>query len=192
MIAALAVLAGCSATAPSESAPDAVPEAGATAMTTSECLVDRTWNLDVQDLGEQVRAQLDETGMPTLNLVADGGMTLEFFSDQIANSVGDVTFTIAIQPDDVPAATLEQRQYGSGVGPWAWQGADSDVVIFSDWESDWVIEATMRIEGSSVEVPFDLPPSLTDGEAMTVTCIGDTLTTFTEGNPFIRYWTTTD
>jgi hypothetical protein len=27
---------------------------------------------------------------------------------------------------------------------------------------------------------------------MTVACVGDTLTTFTEGNPFIRYWTTTD
>ena len=119
-------------------------------------------------------------------------MTLEFFSDNIANSVGDVTFVIAIQPDDAPAATLEQRQYGSGVGPWAWQSPDSDVVVFSDWESDWVVEATMRIEGSAAEVPFDLPPSLTDGEAMTVACIGDTLTTFTEGNPFIRYWTTTD
>lgn len=192
MLAAVVALAGCSATAPPDPGPAGPPGDEPVAVTTAECLVDRTWNLDVQDLGEQLRAQLDETGMPTLNLVADGGMTLEFFSDQVANSVGDVTFTIAIQPDDAPAATLEQRQYGSGVGPWAWQGADSDVVVFSDWESDWVVEATMRIEGSAAEVPFDLPSSLTDGEAMTVACVGDTLTTFTEGNPFIRYWTTTD
>lgn len=192
VIAVCAVLAACSAPPPSDRAPEAPPGDEPAALTTAECLIDRTWNLDVQDLGDQLRAQLEETGMPVLNLVADGEMTLEFFGDDIANAVGDVTFTIAIQPDDAPAATLEQRQYGSGVGPWAWLNAASDVVVFSEWESDWAVEATMRIEGSAAEVPFDLPPSLTDGESMTVTCVGDTLTTFTEGNPFIRYWTTAD
>jgi hypothetical protein len=190
--AAILVLAGCSATPATEPAPDTGTEDEPAAITTSECLVDRTWDLDVQDLGGQLRAQLEETGMPIVNLVADGAMTMEFFGDGIANSVGDVTFVIAIQPDGSPATTVEQRQYGSGVGPWAFERADSDVVVFSDWESDWVIEAKMMVGGSSAEAPFDLPPSLTDGEDMTVACVGDTLTTFTPGNPFIRYWTTSD
>jgi hypothetical protein len=190
--AALVVLTGCSASPPSEPGPDTAPGDEPATITTFECLVDRTWDLDVQDLGGQLRAQLDETGMPIVNLVADGEMTLEFFSDGIANSVGDVTFTIAIMPEDSPATTVEQRQYGSGVGPWAFESADSDNVVFSDWESDWVIEAKMLIGGSSAEAPFSLPPSLTDGEDMTVACVGDTLTTITPGNPFIRYWTTVD
>jgi hypothetical protein len=186
--AAAMLLAGCSSTPATEPAPDAGPSDEPVAITTDECLVDRTWNLDVQDLGGQVRAQLEDTGMPILNLVADGEMTLVFAGDGIANAVGDVTFVIAIQPDDAPASTLEQRQYGSGYGPWAWQAPDSDVVNFSGWESDWVIEAKMMVGGTSIEAPFDLPPSLTDGETMTVSCVGDTLTTTTDGNPFVRYW----
>lgn len=182
------VLAGCSATPPSESGPDPAPDDAPIAITTSECLVDRTWNLDVQDLGDQLRAQLDETGMPILNLVADGDMTMEFSSDAIANSVGDVTFAISIQPDDGPVSLVEQREYGSGVGPWEWEAPDSDVIVFHDWESDWVIEATMTVGGTSVESPFDLPPAFTEGESTTVSCVGDTLVTSTDGNSFVRYW----
>lgn len=186
--AGIVLLAGCASTPATEPTPDAPPGDEPVAITSDECLVDRTWSLDVQDLGGQLRAHLEETGMPIVNLVADGEMTLVFAGDGIANSVGDVTFAIAIQPDGAPATTVEQRQYGSGYGSWDWQTPDSDVVTFSDWESDFVIEATMMIEGSSAEVPFDLPPSLTDGETMTVSCVGDTLTTTTDGNPFIRYW----
>ena len=184
---ALIVLTGCGAPAaevPSEPAPGEEPDA----ITTSECLVDRVWNLDVQDLGTQLRAHLEETGMPILNLVADGEMTMEFSSDSIANSVGDVTFAISIQPTDSPVSLLEQREYGSGVGPWEWASPDSDVIEFHDWESDWVVEAKMTVGGTSVGSPFELPPSFTEGESTTASCVGDTLVTSTDGNPFIRYW----
>lgn len=185
-------LTGCSAEPPPAPGTETAPEGGSAPITTAECLVDRVWNLDVQDLGQQLREQLEETGMPILNIVADGEMTLVFYGDGIANTVGDVTFAIAIQPDDSPSSLLDQRQYGSGVGPWEWEGPESDVVLFSDWESDWVIEAEFTVGGTSLDAPFELPPSFTEGEAMTVSCVGDTLITFTEGNPFVRYWTASE
>jgi hypothetical protein len=46
----------------------------------------------------------------------------------------------------------------------------------------------MTVGGTSVGSPFVLPPSFTEGESTTASCIGDTLVTSTDGSPFIRYW----
>lgn len=156
------------------------------------CLVDRVWHLDVPDLAGQLAAQLQSTGMPVVSSEGTGQMTFIFSEDTLATTEGDVTFTVGVQQPDAPAMTVSQRQLGSAYGSWLWDGATPNLMAFEDWESTFTVDLTVSIEGTSVDIPLELPDPVAGGVNMTTTCVGDTLATNAEGSPFTQFWTTTD
>jgi hypothetical protein len=119
-------------------------------------------------------------------------MTFIFSDDTLVTSQGDVTFTIGVQQPDAPLMTVSQRQHGGGFGSWFWDGSTPNLMVFEDWENNYSTDLTISIEGSTVEVPIELPDPVAGGSNMTTTCVGDTLATNAEGSPFTQFWTTTD
>lgn len=190
---ALLALSGCSGGTPADDPPGAVEEVPAAktddgAGSPTECLIDRTWNVDVDDLAGQLLAQMQSLGSPAGSVDGSGSMTIMFAEETLVNTVVDLTFVMVLPMDDGPTVTVTQRQYGSGYGSWFWDGGTPNLVVFEDWVGEYDIDMTMAVEGVSVESPIDLPTSAAGGTDMTVTCVGDTLTTNPEGSPFIQRW----
>src|SRR5690554_4973425 len=185
------LLSGCSGTADEPPAPvDEIPAAEGDAGSGSPtgCLIDRTWNVDVDDLAGQLLTQMQELGSPATSVTGTGSMTIMFAEETLVNTVVDLTFVMVLPMEDGPTMTVTQHQYGSGYGSWFWDGGTPNLVVFEGWEGGYEVDMTMAIEGVSVEAPIDLPSSAAGGTDMVVTCSGDTLTTEPEGSPFIQRW----
>jgi hypothetical protein len=171
------LLSGCSGGAGDAPPPPEVPpaESDDRAGSPTACLIDRTWNVDVDDLAGQV-------------LTGTGSMTIMFAEESLVNTVVDVTFTMLLPMDDGPTMTITQHQYGSGYGSWLWDAGTPNLVVFEDWVGEYEVDMTMAMEGVAVEAPIDIPTSAAGGTDMTVTCEGSVLTTNAEGSPFIQIW----
>ncbi|HEU4807931.1 MAG TPA: hypothetical protein VFT01_06675 [Homoserinimonas sp.] len=194
-IGAIAILAltGCSGGTPAEDPPGPAEELPAAetedgAGSPTECLIDRTWNVDVDDLAGQMLTQMQALGSPATSVTGTGSMTIMFAEETLVNTVVDLTFVMVLPMEDGPTMTVTQHQYGSGYGSWFWDGGTPNLVVFEDWVGEYEIDMTMAMEGVAVESAIDLPSSAAGGTDMTVTCIGDTLTTGPEGSPFIQIW----
>lgn len=186
---ALLVLSGCSGGTDVVSPPE-VPAADSDDGTASPtaCLIDHTWNVDVEDLAGQVRSEMQSLGSPASSVTGTGSMTISFAEESLVTTVVDLTFTMLLPMDDGPTMTITQHQYGSGYGSWFWDAGTPNLVVFEDWVGDYEIDMTMAMEGVAVESPIDLPTSAAGGTDMTVTCQGRVLTTNAEGSPFIQIW----
>jgi hypothetical protein len=187
---ALLVLSGCSGGTDGASPAPEVPAAETDDVSASPtaCLIDRTWNVDVDDLAGQLLSEMQSLGSPATSVTGTGSMTIMFAEESLGNTVVDVTFTMLLPMDDGPTMTITQHQYGSGYGSWFWDGDAPNLVVFEDWVGDYEIDMTMAMEGVAVDSPIDLPTSAAGGTDMTVTCEGGLLTTNTEGSPFIQIW----
>ena len=190
---AVLALAGCSGGGPADdpgTPGDDVPAAETAEGTGSPtgCLVDRTWNVDVDDLAGQLLTQMQSLGSPATSVTGTGSMTIMFAEETLVTTAVDLTFVMVLPIEDGPSMTITQRQYGSGYGSWFWEGGAPNLVVFEDWVGDYEIDMTMAVDGTSVESPIDLPPSAAGGSDMTVTCRGDTLATVAEGSPFTQRW----
>jgi hypothetical protein len=185
------LLSGCSGTADEPPPPaDEIPaaEGDDDSGSPTGCLIDRTWNVDVDDLAGQLLTQMQELGSPATSVTGTGSMTIMFAEETLVNTVVDLTFVMVLPMEDGPTMTVTQHQYGSGYGSWFWDGGTPNLVVFEDWEGGYEVDMTMAMEGVSVEAPIDLPSSAAGGTDMVVTCAGDTLTTEPEGSPFIQRW----
>jgi|SRR5690554_371337 len=154
----------------------------------TECLIDRTWVVDVDDLSGQVLAEMQALGSPATSVTGEGTMTIMFAEEGLVTTVVDVTLVMLLPIDDGPTMTITQRQYGSGYGSWFWDSGTPNRVVFEDWVGDYEVDMTMAMEGVAVESPIDLPTSAAGGTDMTVTCEGRVLTTNADGSPFIHIW----
>jgi hypothetical protein len=189
---ALMALSGCAGGGPADDPPprDEVPAAETEdgGGSPTDCLIDRTWNVDVDDLAGQVLRQMQSLGSPATSVTGSGSMTIMFAEESLVNTVVDLTFVMVLPMEDGPTMTVTQHQYGSGYGSWFWDGGTPDLVVFEDWVGEYEIDMTMALEGVAVESPIDLPTSAAGGTDMTVTCVGDTLTTAPENSPFTQLW----
>jgi len=187
---ALVTLSGCAGGTDDSPEPPEAPasEADAGAGSPTACLIDKTWNVDVDDLAGQVLSQMQSLGSPATSVTGTGSMTITFAEESLVNTVVDLTFTMLLPMDDGPTMTITQRQYGSGYGSWFWESGSQNRVVFEDWVGDYEVDMTMAMEGVAVESPIDLPSSAAGGSDMMVTCEGSVLTTNPEGSPFIQIW----
>lgn len=185
-------LAGCTTPGVVEPAEPPAPPAEATLGDEgfpTGCLIDRVWSVDISDLANQLLTNMQSQGSSATSVTGSGEMTMLFAEDALVNAGADVTFTVQVPVADGAIMTGEQRQVGSGTGEWYWESARPGVVAFEGWEADYDIVMTMTLNGTVVNAPIELPSSGPDGTAMAVTCEGDTLTTQSDGSPFIQRWT---
>lgn len=182
----LLALAGCTSADPSS--PGGAPEEGATSTTTTSCLIDTAWQLDIDDMAAQLFVEMQDTGMPIVAVNGFGSHELQFAEEGLATNSVDVTFELVLAPSDAPTSVTQLRQFGSAYGDWAWI-ADSDRVAFSNWESDVKLEMSIEVSGVVTMLPTtDLPLTDTTGIDMAVSCSADGLETRPDGSPFIQRW----
>lgn len=189
-ILALFAVTGCATTAPGASE-GSEPGADTPASDTG-CLIDKTWQLDVDDMAAQLLTQMQGTGMPVVAVSGFGTHELQLAEEGLATNAVDVTFELTVAPADAPTSITQLRQFGSAYGDWAWVAA-SDRVEFSNWETDVQLEMTIEIEGVVTTLPAtDLPLTDSSGSDMSVTCAGERLETRPEGSPFVQRWNAGD
>ena len=190
-IVALFALAGCATTAagtPDGSEHEADSPAADSPASDTGCLVDRTWQLDVEDMAAQLLTQMQSTGMPVVAVSGFGTHELQLAEEGLATNAVDVTFELTIAPADAPTSITQLRQFGSAYGDWAWVAA-SDRVEFSNWETDVAIEMTIEVGGVVTTLPTTaLPQTDSSGSDMSVTCAGERLETRPEGSPYVQRW----
>ncbi|MHA6694355.1 hypothetical protein [Homoserinimonas sp. A520] len=187
------LLSGCSGgtpdepPSPAEGVPAAETEDGSGSPT--DCLIDRNWMVDVDDLAGQLKHQMESLGSPVSSVTGTGTMTIMFAEESLVTTAVDLTFVVVVPVEDAPTLTVTQTQKGSGYGSWFWDGGVDNLVVFEDWVGEYDIQMTMTSAGVTIESPIELPTSAAGGSDMTVTCVGETLTTNAEGNPFTQFWT---
>ncbi|HEU4850185.1 MAG TPA: hypothetical protein VFS93_07225, partial [Terrimesophilobacter sp.] len=184
-------LAGCATTVPGASEgsePGADAPASDSPASDTGCLIDKTWQLDVEDMAAQLLTQMQNTGMPVVAVSGFGTQELQLAEEGLATNSVDVTFELTVAPADAPTSITQLRQFGSAYGDWAWVAA-SDRVEFSNWETDVKLEMTIEIGGVVTTLPTtDLPLTDSSGSDMSVTCAGERLETRPEGSPFVQRW----
>ncbi len=188
-ILALFALAGCATTVPGASEG---PEPGADAPASDTgCLVDKSWQLDVDDMAAQLFDQMTDQGAPIVAVNGFGTHELIFAEEGLATNAVDVTFEMTLAPPSAPTSVTQFRQFGSAYGDWAWT-AGSDGLEFANWESDIAMEMTIEINGVVTTLPSSDPPIADDtGASMSVTCSGDRLETRPDTSPFVQRWVAT-
>lgn len=173
--------------------PGSDPSGGATgaadsASGSTDCLVDRTWVLNTDDLAAQLAANITANGLTVTQSTADGRQTVEFASDGTATSSVDVTYTIAVDTGDGLVMTIVQTHSGTPGGQWAWLG-DSSTLTFSNWDNGgYSVQNTILIDGVAVDAPIDIPSDTLSGTDMETSCEGNTLSTHVAVSPFTQHW----
>jgi hypothetical protein len=154
----------------------------------ADCVVDRTWVLDKEDLAAQLAAFMSSNaGLVVNESSAVGRQTFEFNSDGSATAFVDVTYTLGVDGDGFPL-TIVQTHTGEPSGQWSFVG-DSATVTFDDWDSSgYSVQNTILIDGAAVDMPIDIPSDALGETDMTIECSGDALTTKVATSPFTQRW----
>lgn len=185
LVLALAACAPGGAPAGAPTAEPADPGSGAAGGGTAECLTDRTWVLDLDDLAQQLADNMTSNGMTATQSSGAGRQTFVMRSDGRAEASIASTFTLGVDAGDGVEIVVEQTHTGAPSGNWQLAG---NTLKFTDWTSDYAIQNTVLINGVASDAPINLPADALDGTNMTITCEGDTLTTKAAISPFTQRW----
>lgn len=154
-----------------------------------ECLTDRTWSLDLDDLVAQLAEQMGET-VPVTEASASGTQTFEFSSDGTAVAAIDSTFVLGVDGDGL-ILTITQTHSGAPSG--AWSDAGEGTLAFDEWDqTGYTIENEISMDGTSVDMPLELPSNSFGGSTMSYECSGSSLTTTVPENTYTYRWSTED
>lgn len=154
-----------------------------------ECLTDRTWSLDLDDLVAQLAEQMGET-VPVTEASASGTQTFEFSSDGTAVAAIDSTFVLGVDGDGL-ILTITQTHSGAPSGTWS--DAGEGALAFDEWDqTGYTIENEISMDGTSVDMPLELPSNSFGGSTMSYECSGSSLTTTVPENTYTYRWSTED
>ena len=187
---AIVVLAGCSAGAGGAGESGAGEGAGAGA-NVADCVMGHTWNADVPDIGEQLFAQLQANGTPATSAVASGTQDLTWGMDGAVQVDTNYTFTVVSPLSEGLILTMQQIHAGPTVGQLTIAG---DIATPTSWDSSgYTISTVMDINGQAASMNFPIPDAgLGAGVLLTVTCEGNSMTTFSEGGFVTTKWSRAD
>jgi hypothetical protein len=156
----------------------------------TEC-VSGDWSADLQDLADQMLAQLQSggSGMFT-SATASGSQTLAIDQAGFLGFANDMAFVVTAEIGDGLVMTLTQTHAGGVGADWAWTGdLDTNVMVFENFnDSEYVITNVVDINGTASDMTFPPPDMAAGNVPLTVTCSGDTMTTHPEGSPFTTTW----
>ncbi|MBX3088091.1 MAG: hypothetical protein KF742_06345 [Cryobacterium sp.] len=183
---AVTTLSGCQSS-PSPAGPDQNSGGTASGHSDTACLSESEWSLDINDMAQQILAQLQASGNPTDSAVASGSQKIFFNQAGTMGSTTDLTYTFHSTLSNGLDMTMIETQSGPANSDWAWID-DTNVVDFEDWVSNVQITTSFEIGGKSASSGITLPTGGTDGANMTVLCSANALTTTSEGSPFTMHW----
>jgi hypothetical protein len=151
------------------------------------CISDKTWVLDLDDSANQLGELLASHGLNVTESTGEGRQTFRFDHTGHATASLDITYTITVVTNDL-TMTIVQTHSGEPSGGWAWDG-DSNTITFVDWDNaDYAIQNTMVVNGVASDAPIVIPSEDLGSTAMETECSGSTLTTHVVGAPFTQHW----
>jgi hypothetical protein len=148
------------------------------------------WSADLQDLADQLLAQMQSTGGPFTSATASGTQELSIDQEGFLGFANDMVFAMTAAIGDGLVMTVTQSHTGSVGADWAWNGdVEGSVMVFDNFnDSEYTITNVVDINGTTSDSMIP-PPELSAGNVpITVTCSGDVLTTHPEGSPFTTTW----
>lgn len=152
------------------------------------CLMNRNWSLDIDDAAAKLGAFMVDRGLTVVETTGTGEQLIWFDEIGTAGSATDLTYTIVVDMGDGLTMTMVQHHAGSPYGQWAWDGTADSTVVFDSWSDDYVVTTDTSINGTAAPTSTMPMSGGLSGQAMTVSCNGDTLQTQAEGNPFTQVW----
>ena len=152
------------------------------------CVIDKNWELDVADMAAQLGETMASSGVNVVSTVGEGEAGIYFDQEGIAGSATNVSYTIVIDMGDGLVMTMVQHHEGSPGGNWAWDGGSESTIVFDGWNGEVVITTDTSINGTAAPTSTTPLGGGLDGQAMTVSCDGDTLVTQAAGSPFAQTW----
>ncbi len=152
------------------------------------CIIDKDWQLDVQDGANKLAEQLSSNGLTVTSATGEGEMGIYFDQEGIAGSATNLTYTLVVDMGDGGVMTMTQHHEGAPGGNWAWEGEAESTIGFSDWSSDYTVTTDTSINGTAAPTSVSPMGGGLDGQTMTVSCNGDTLETQAAGSPFVQLW----
>jgi hypothetical protein len=149
-----------------------------------------TWTADVVDLAEQLGQVLGETGMDVITTRAAGTQTMTFTGEGGFTFANDVAFAVDVQIGGGPTLTAAQNHSGTTTASWRWDSSSVvPAMMFADFDdSAYAVENTVSMEGVASTIPIEIPPIVSAGGRLFVTCLGDQLITTWEEGLFITAW----
>lgn len=164
-------------------------DGGGGSATGIECLTDRTWTLDLDDLVAQLAVQMSEN-IPVTEASGTGTQSFEFSSDGSAVASIDSTFVLSVDGDGL-ILTVTQTHSGAPTGNWSEAGEGT--LAFDEWdETGYTITNQISMDGTVVSMPLELPSNSWGGSTMSYECSGSSLTTTVPENTFTYRWSTED
>lgn len=159
---------------------------------TAACALGHTWELNIDDLAEQVKADLAGNGIAA-ETAASGSQTLEWSVEGHVDITSDYTITVTIAGVE-QVYTVEQKNSGTITGAAYING---EVAIPRKWDdADYTSETTADLSGTPVEVAdlsFTVPRTdFDDSVGLELTCNGKELTIHPRGSAITQTWTRKD
>lgn len=154
------------------------------------CISGRLWQLDIDDLANQLADELAAQGFEVLDYEAGGGSTIQFDEAGAVSVSAEHVYRVNVVTDAEARISLVQVHLGFPSGEWGWRG-NTNVMEFANWDSaDYSVKNYIDVNGVNLDSEIPIPGDTMSGTDMTVECAGSKMTTVQEGSPFIQRWTT--
>lgn len=152
------------------------------------CIEDKDWQLDVGDQAQQLADYMTAQGLDVVGVVGTGEQGIYFDHEGIAGSATNLSYTITVNMSDGLVMTMVQHHEGSPGGNWQLSDDDESLVVFDGWSGDYVVTTDTTINGVAAPTSTNPMSSGLDGQSMTIACDGNTMSTQSEGSPFVQLW----
>ncbi len=161
---------------------------------TAACALGHTWELNVDDLAEQIKNDLTNAGVTVDTVVASGSQTFDWSIEGHVAITSDYTITVKTVPAAEQVLTVEQTHSGSITGAAYING---EVAIPRKWDdSDFSVATTADLSGEKVEeadLTITIPPTdFDDSVGLELTCNGKELTIHPRGSVITQTWARKD
>jgi hypothetical protein len=143
-----------------------------------------TWDLDVQDAGDQMLTYLTGKGIPMTSVTGSGPITMDIAGDGTMTYTTGATYVMSAQLNDLPMV-ITQVQSGASHGHWAWASGSVLTMDFSGWVNEITFATTVTVGGRVADIPFNVPDQGPGSTPLAVTCSAHALTLKADASPFV-------
>lgn len=158
------------------------------------CALGHTWELDLTELAEQVKADLEKNGVAVQNVVGSGEQTLDWSVEGHVALDSNYELTITSAPAADQVLTVVETHSGTIKGAAYING---EVAIPRKWDdSKYTLDTTAENNGAEVavaDIGYVIPvTTFDDSVGLELTCNGDELTIHPRGSQITQTWSRSD